>query len=57
VRLVEALFMLFIKRFQVRQDRIKRKLEEVVTRLGSLEVSVASVRRDIAHNKENAAIV
>ena len=55
--MVEALFMLFIKRFQVGQDRIKRKLEEVVTRLGSLEVSVASVRRDIAHNKENTATI
>ncbi len=57
MRLVEALFMLFIKRFQVGQDRIERKLEEVVTRLGSLEVSVASVRRDIAHNKENTATI
>ncbi|OCX67711.1 hypothetical protein A6M27_17145 [Acidithiobacillus thiooxidans] len=35
-----------LKRFQVGQDRIERKLEEVVTRLGSLEVSVASVRLD-----------
>lgn len=41
-----------LKRFQVRQDRIERKLEEVVTRLGSLDVSVASVRRDFVHNKE-----
>ncbi|MBU2738451.1 DUF1515 family protein [Acidithiobacillus concretivorus] len=46
-----------LKRFQVGQARIERKLEEVVTRLGSLEVSVASVRRDIVHNKENTATI
>lgn len=40
-----------LKRFQVGQDRIERKLEEVVTRLGSLDVSVASVRRDFVHNQ------
>lgn len=52
---IENIILEHLKRFQVGQDRIERKLEEVVTRLGALEVSVASVRRDIAHNEENTA--
>lgn len=54
---IENIILEHLKRFQVGQDRIERKLEEVVTRLGALEVSVASVRRDIAHNEENTAVM
>jgi ubiquinone biosynthesis protein UbiJ len=54
---IENLILEHLKRFQVGQDRIERKLEEVVTRLGALEVSVASVHRDIAHNEENTAAI
>lgn len=43
------------KRFQVGQDRIERKLEEIITRMGNLEMSVASLRRDFGHSEEIAA--
>ena len=52
---IENLILEHLKRFQAGQDRIERKLEEVVTRLGNLEIGVASVRRDFAHSEENAA--
>ena len=45
---VENLLLEHMKRFQSGQDRIERKLEEVVTRIGHLEVSVAGLRRDFA---------
>jgi peptidoglycan hydrolase CwlO-like protein len=51
----ENLILEHLKRFQAGQDRIERKLEEVVNRLGNLEISVASLRRDFAHSDENAA--
>ncbi|WP_123102010.1 hypothetical protein [Acidithiobacillus sulfuriphilus] len=51
----ENLLLEHLKRFQSGQDRIERKLEEVISRLGNLEVSVASLRRDFAHSEENAA--
>jgi hypothetical protein len=37
------------------QERIERKLEEVIARIGQLEIGVASLRRDVAHADENAA--
>ena len=44
-----------LKRFQAGQDRIERKLEEVVTRIGHLELGVAGLRRDFAHAEEGSA--
>ena len=44
-----------MKRFQSGQDRIERKLEELVSRIGHLEVSVAGLRSDFAHAEENGA--
>lgn len=52
---VDNLILEHLKRFQAGQERIERKLEEIVTRIGHLEVGVASVRRDVAHADENAA--
>lgn len=54
---IENLILEHLERFQIGQDRIERKLEEVVTRLGALEIGVASVRRDFAHAEENAAAI
>ncbi len=51
----ENLILEHLKRFQAGQDRIERKLEEVITRIGNLEVSVASLRRDFGHSGEIAA--
>ena len=44
-----------LKRFQSGQERIERKLDEVITRIGQLEIGVASLRRDFAHSDENTA--
>ena len=54
---IENLMLEHMKRFQAGQDRIERKLEEVVTRLGHLELSVAGLRRDIGHSDEQTASV
>ncbi len=37
------------------QEQIEQKLEEVIVRIGHLEVGVAGLRRDFAHASENAA--
>jgi hypothetical protein len=51
----ENLILEHLKRFQAGQDRIERKLEEVITRIGHLEVGLAGLRRDFAHADETAA--
>ena len=51
----ENLILEHLKRFQAGQERIERKLEEVITRIGQLEVGLAGLRRDFAHADENAA--
>ena len=52
---IENLLLEHLKRFQPGQERIERKLEEVVYRIGHLEGSVAGLRRDFAHSDENTA--
>ncbi len=52
---IENLLLEHMKRLQAGQDRIERKLEEVVSRIGHLEVSVAGLRRDFAHSDEQVA--
>ena len=52
---IENLFLEHLKRFQPGQERIERKLEEVVNRIGHLEGAVAGLRRDFAHSDENTA--
>lgn len=52
---VENLMLEHLKKFQAGQDRIERKLEELITRVGHLEGSVSGLRRDFAHADENAA--
>jgi chromosome segregation ATPase len=53
----ENLMLEHLKRFQAGQERIEKKLDEVVSRLGNLEMSVAGIRRDLAHLEENDAIM
>ena len=52
---VENLVIEHLKRFQAGQDRIERKIEEVITRIGHLEIGLAAIRRDFAHAEEQAA--
>ncbi|MDO5625553.1 MAG: hypothetical protein Q4G71_12805 [Pseudomonadota bacterium] len=52
---VENLLLEHLKRFQASQDRIEKKLDEHTARLGRIEVSLAGVRRDLAHGEEGAA--
>jgi hypothetical protein len=54
---VENLLLEHLKRFQAGQERIERKLDEIVTRVGQLEVGVAGLRRDFAHADENGAVL
>lgn len=51
----ENLVLEHLKRFQAGQDRIERKLEEVITRIGHLELGLAGLRRDLAHADEISA--
>ena len=52
---VENLFLEHLKRFQTGQNRIERKLEELVQRAGQLELGLARLRRDAALANENGA--
>ncbi|OJU91338.1 MAG: hypothetical protein BGO13_10935 [Burkholderiales bacterium 66-5] len=52
---VENLLLEHLKRFQASQDRIERKLEEVITRTGHIEIGLAGLRRDLAHADEGTA--
>lgn len=54
---VENLILERLKRFQMSHDRIEAKLGEVVTRIGNLEPSVAGLRRDFSHSKEDSASI
>ena len=49
---VENLILEHLKRFQAGQDRIERKIDEHTQRLGRIEIALAGLRRDIAHNEE-----
>ena len=54
---IESLLLEHLKRCQPSHERIERKLEEVVNRIGHLEGSVAGLRRDFAHSDENTAAI
>lgn len=52
---IENLILEHLKRFQTAQDRIERKIDEHTNRLGRIEITASSVRRDVAHNEETWA--
>jgi len=52
---IENLLMEHRKRFQVGQERIERKLDDLISRVGHLEIGLAGLRRDFAHADENTA--
>lgn len=52
---VENLILEHLKRFQSTQDRAERKLEDIIQRLGQVEISVANLHKDFAHSEVNIA--
>jgi hypothetical protein len=52
---VDNLILEHLKRFQTGQERIERKLDEIVTRLGHMEIGLAGLRREFAHAEQSAA--
>ena len=52
---IENLILEHLKRFQAGQDRIDNKLDEIITRLGQLEMGMAGVKGEIAHGESNDA--
>ena len=52
---VENPLLEHMKRFQSGLTRMEHKLDEVVGRIGQLEVSVAGLRRVVAHSDQNFA--
>ncbi len=54
---VENLILEHLKRFQAGQDRMEKKLDEIILRVGHLEIGMASTKRDAAHTDENAALL
>lgn len=49
---IENLILEHLKQFQAGQSRIETKMDEIIYRLGQLEVSTAAIRRDVAHGDE-----
>lgn len=52
---IENLVLEHLNRFHAGHERIERKLDELVQRVGQLEVGMAGVRRDFAHAGETSA--
>ena len=52
---IENLLLEHLSRFQAGQERIERNLDEVISRVGQLDLGVSGLRRDIAHADENGA--
>ena len=50
---IENLLLEHMKCFQAGPVRIERKLDEVISRVGQLDLGVSGLRRDIAHADEN----
>lgn len=52
---IDNLLLEHMKRFQAGQERIERKLDELVGRIGHLEGSIAGLRSGFAHPEVNGA--
>ena len=51
----ENLVLEHLKHFQTGQRRIEHKLDEHTQRLGRIEIALAGLRRDVAHDEESWA--
>jgi len=49
---IENIILEHLKQFQAGQTRIETKMDEIIYRVGQLEVGIAAVRRDVAHGDE-----
>ncbi|MFT3818581.1 MAG: hypothetical protein QM750_13235 [Rubrivivax sp.] len=54
---IENLLLEHMKRFQATIDRVERKCDELIVRMGQVESGIAGLRRDFAHSDENIAIL
>jgi septal ring factor EnvC (AmiA/AmiB activator) len=52
---IENLVLEHLRAIRADIARMERKQDETITRLGRLELAVASLRRDVAHTDESAA--
>jgi hypothetical protein len=46
---IENLMLEHLKRFQTTLERVEAKTDEMIVRMGHLEVSTAATKREIAH--------
>lgn len=52
---IENIVLEHLRAIRADIERMERKQDETITRLGRLELSVAGLRRDVAHTDEGAA--
>lgn len=51
----QNLMLEHLKRFQVTLERVESKTDELIVRMGHLEVATASTKREVAHAEESHA--
>lgn len=52
---IENLMLEHLKRFQATLERVENKVDELIIRVGHLEVAMGGVKRDVAHIEETQA--
>ena len=57
VEAIENLLLEHLKRFQASLDRVERKCDELIVRVGQLEGGLAVIGRNIAHSDDNIAVL
>lgn len=57
VEAIENLLLEHLKRFQASLDRVERKCDELIIRVGQLEGGLAVIGRNIAHSDDNIAVL
>jgi len=57
VEAIENLLLEHLKRFQASLDRVERKCDELIIRVGQFEGGLAVIGRNIAHSDDNIAVL
>ena len=52
---IENLMLEHLKRFQATLERVENKVDELIIRVGHLEVAMGGAKRDVAHVEETQA--